>query len=122
MTAGAARDRLRGVLGAMAENGHTGLAAGIAGAAGGAATVEGLVAEADEALAQARVSGELAATRGARPAQEAARPQRRLVLADDDPDVAHIVAHICEREDSARRLLSTVSRPSRQSSGNSRMF
>ena len=121
MTAGAARDRLRGVLGAMAENGHTGLAAGIAGAAG-AATVEGLVAEADEALAQARVSGELAATRSARPAQEAARPQRRLVLADDDPDVAHIVAHICEREDSARRLLSTVSRPSRQSSGNSRIF
>jgi DNA-binding response OmpR family regulator len=95
MTAGAARDRLRGVLGAMAENGHTGLAAGIAGAAGGAATVEGLVAEADEALAQARVSGELAATRSARPAQEAARPQRRLVLADDDPDVAHIVdAHM----------------------------
>jgi DNA-binding response OmpR family regulator len=41
------------------------------------------------------VSGELAATRSARPAQEAARPQRRLVLADDDPDVAHIVdAHM----------------------------
>jgi len=39
MTAGAARDRL---LRSMTDNGHTGLAAGVAGAAGGAgATVEG---------------------------------------------------------------------------------
>jgi two-component system, cell cycle response regulator len=95
MTAAAARDRLRDVLRTMGENGHTGLAAGVAGAAGGAATVEGLVAEADEALAQARVSGDLAATRSARPAQETARRQRRLVLADDDPEVARIVdAHM----------------------------
>ena len=96
MAAGAARDRLRDMLRSMTDNGHTGLAAGIAGAAGGAgATVEGLVGEADEALAQARVSGELAATRSARPAQPAAHPQHRLVLADDDPEVAHIVdAHM----------------------------
>jgi len=97
MTAVAARDRLRDMLRSMTDNGHTGLAAGLAGGAGGAgATVEGLVGEADEALAQARVSGELAATRSARPAQTPAHhPQRRLVLADDDPEVAHIVdAHM----------------------------
>ena len=42
MTAVAARDRLRDMLRSMTDNGHTGLAAGVAGAAGGAgATVEG---------------------------------------------------------------------------------
>ena len=96
MTAVAARDRLRDMLRSMTDNGHTGLAAGLAGGVGGAgATVEELVGEAAEALAQARVSGELAATRSARPAQTPAHPQRRLVLADDDPEVAHIVdAHM----------------------------
>jgi hypothetical protein len=107
----------------MTEDGHIGLAASVADAAGGAtATVEGLIAEADEALAQARVSGELAATRSARPAPTPAPPQRTLVLADDDPKWPTSSTPICERADSARRLLSTVSRPSRQSSGRSRMF
>jgi DNA-binding response OmpR family regulator len=95
MTAGAARDRLRDVLRTLNENGHTGLAAGIAGAAGGGSAVETLVAEADEALALARVTGDLAATRSSRPPTEDARRQRRLVLADDDPEVARIVdAHM----------------------------
>jgi len=95
MTAGAARDRLRDVLGTLHENGHTGLTAGIAGTAGGATTVEAVLAEADEALALARVNGELAATRSSRGPAEEARRQRRLVLADDDPEVARIVdAHM----------------------------
>ena len=94
MTGAAARDRLRDVIGSLGEGGHTGIAAGVAGAASGGTTVEALVAEADEALAEARVHGEAASVRSARP-RAAAQTARRLVLADDDPDVARIVdAHM----------------------------
>lgn len=67
----------------------SGLAAGVT--SGSGANIERLIADADEALASARHSGELTATFADRSRIAAAAPSRTILLAEDDPDVMHIV-------------------------------
>ena len=93
MTAVAARDQLEAVLDRLAARGLPGICAGVtASAAAGARTAEDLIGEAVEALAEARFLGDKSAIWQERAQRPAAAPAvRTVVVAEDDPDVMHIV-------------------------------
>jgi CheY-like chemotaxis protein len=93
-TALAARDRLDAVVDRLVTCGLGGICAGITGTSGGGTrTAEALIAEAGYALATARYLGEKSAIWSEPPAPIPAT--RTVVIAEDDPDVTHIVgAHV----------------------------
>lgn len=96
MTAAAARDRLEPMANRLLAHGLGGICVGVTAAPGdGTKTVVALIGEADEALAEARYLGKRTAIwteRPERPDRPAAvSATRRVVIAEDDPDVTRIV-------------------------------
>ena len=91
LTSAAAADRLDGIIGRLKAQGVEGITAGIAAHGGGAVDVPGLVAAADLALASARVSGRTIAIAGASNAAPPSALTGHVLIAEDDPDVLHII-------------------------------
>ncbi len=86
----AAADRLDAVITRLSARRLGDVTAGVAWQESGQGDVQQLLAEADLALASARVSGVHVAIAGRQ--QESGRPAaRRVLIAEDDPDVVHIV-------------------------------
>ncbi len=83
---------LRNVLPQVQGRDRTPACAGVAGTGmAGQLDLESLLTEADEALVQTRQWGEVAGTRGERTGSAAVRSQGRIVIAEDDPDIARIL-------------------------------
>jgi len=91
--ADAAVDRLRALVSRLAAADVAPAHAGVASSpAPGTTTLESLLVEADEALGEARGRGEPASRRTGRPAGPApAARSRRVLIAEDDPDVVRII-------------------------------
>jgi len=93
--ADAAVDRLRALVARLAALDVAPVHAGVASSpAPGTAPIESLLLEADEALGEARGRGEPASRRTGRPAGPTTAPgarPRRVLIAEDDPDVVRVI-------------------------------